>query len=70
MSNVFNAVITEEGGDFVAMNPDTSVASQGESIQEALNNLQEALSLYIEESGFKKSSIQSSRPAFLTTISV
>lgn len=38
----------EEGG-FVALNPDTGTTTQGETIEEALANLQEATSLYLEE---------------------
>ena len=37
-----------EGG-FVAMNPETGTHTQGESIDEALTNLQEATELYLEE---------------------
>lgn len=70
MSKIFNAVITEENGGFVAMNPDTSVASQGDTIQEALKNLQEALALYLEEVESDGGNPQSWHPAFLTTISV
>ena len=47
---VFTAVLTpaEEGG-YVALNPETGTASQGESIDEALANLKEATELYLEE---------------------
>ena len=38
----------EEGG-FVALNPETGTVSQGESIEEALANLREAVELYLEE---------------------
>lgn len=46
----FTAVLipAEEGG-FVALNPETGTTSQGESIEEALLNLQEATELYLEE---------------------
>lgn len=39
----------EEGG-FVALNPETGTTTQGESIEEALANLREATTLYLEES--------------------
>lgn len=44
------AVLTpaEEGG-YVAYNPETGTTSEGESIDEALANLKEATSLYLEE---------------------
>lgn len=38
----------EEGG-FVALNPETGTTTQGETIEEALSNLQEAAELYLEE---------------------
>ena len=37
-----------EGG-FTALNPETGTTSQGESVEEALANLQEATELYLEE---------------------
>jgi predicted RNase H-like HicB family nuclease len=44
------AVLTpaEEGG-FTALNPETGSTSQGETIEEAIANLKEATSLYLEE---------------------
>ena len=45
-----SAVLTPaiEGG-FVALNPETGTASQGETVEEALANLREATELYLEE---------------------
>jgi predicted RNase H-like HicB family nuclease len=37
-----------EGG-FIAINPETGTTSQGESVEEAVANLQEATELYLEE---------------------
>ncbi len=44
------AVITaaEEGG-FCAYNPETGTASQGDTFEEAVANLKEAVELYLEE---------------------
>lgn len=46
----FTAVLThaEEGG-FIALNPETGTTTQGETMDEALSNLQEATALYLEE---------------------
>lgn len=41
-------VITKEDDWFIAREITTDVASQGESIEEALSNLKEALELYYE----------------------
>ena len=45
------AVIVErdEDGYYVALCPELDVASQGESVEEALRNLKEALELYLED---------------------
>lgn len=45
-----SAVLTPaiEGG-YVALNPETGTTTQGETIEEALTNLQEATELYLEE---------------------
>ncbi|HEX8257239.1 MAG TPA: type II toxin-antitoxin system HicB family antitoxin [Allosphingosinicella sp.] len=44
------AILTpaEEGG-YVAFNPETGTTTQGESVEEALANLREAVELYREE---------------------
>jgi predicted RNase H-like HicB family nuclease len=44
------AVLTpaEEGG-YIALNPETGTTTQGETVEEALANLQEATALYLSE---------------------
>ncbi|MDP1610154.1 MAG: type II toxin-antitoxin system HicB family antitoxin [Sulfuritalea sp.] len=44
------AVLTlaEEGG-YVALNPETGTTTQGETVEEAIANLQEATELYLSE---------------------
>ena len=36
-------------GGYIAFNPETGTTTQGESIEDALHNLQEATALYLEE---------------------
>ena len=45
-----SAVLTPavEGG-YIAFNPETGTTTQGETIEEAITNLQEATELYLEE---------------------
>ena len=63
---LLSAVITEaEEGGFVALNPETGTTTQGESLQEAMENLKEATSLYLQEFPMK---IQT--PPVLTTFEV
>ena len=38
----------EEGG-YVALNPETGTTTQGETVEEAIANLQEAMALYLSE---------------------
>jgi predicted RNase H-like HicB family nuclease len=47
------AVLTpaEEGG-YVALNPETGTTTQGETVEEAVENLKEATALYLEEFSF------------------
>ena len=47
---ILTAVITaaEEGG-FIALNPETGTTTQGDSVEDAMRNLKEATSLYLEE---------------------
>ncbi len=44
------AVLTpaEEGG-FLALNPETGTTTQGDSLEQAIENLREATELYLEE---------------------
>ena len=45
-----SAVLTPASeGIYIAYNPETGTTTQGESLEEALANLQEATALYLEE---------------------
>jgi len=61
----FTAVVHKEGELYVAECPEVGTVSQGESIEEAISNLQEATELYLEEFPAK----QAYRP-LLTTFEV
>ena len=45
----FTASVLQEGSIYVAQCLDVDVASQGESVDDALANLREALELYFED---------------------
>ena len=49
MERTFTASVSREGNWFVAQCVEVDVASQGESEEQALANLREALELYFEE---------------------
>lgn len=47
---MFSALlIPDPEGGFVALNPETGATTQGENVDEALENLREATELYLEE---------------------
>lgn len=69
MSRTLTAIITEEEGGFVALNPKTDVASQGNSLDEALANLKEALELYFEDAS-ESSKFELPHTTFLTTVTI
>ena len=47
--NTFTAIITKEEDMYVAKCPEIGTASQGSTIEEAVANLKEATTLYLEE---------------------
>ena len=49
MNRTLTAVLHQEGNLFVADCPEVGTVSQGETIEEALDNLREATELYLEE---------------------
>jgi predicted RNase H-like HicB family nuclease len=44
----FTALVEREGDGYVALCPELDVASQGDTVEEARNNLAEAVSLLLE----------------------
>lgn len=69
-NRTYSVIVTEENGWYVAVNPDTGVASQGKTIDQALANLREALQLYLEEMSPPLQSAPGHRSAMLTTINL
>jgi predicted RNase H-like HicB family nuclease len=48
MTRHLTALISHEGDGYVALCPDLDIASQGDSIEEARDNLREAVQLFFE----------------------
>jgi predicted RNase H-like HicB family nuclease len=48
MTRQLTAIIQTEGDGFVALCPELDIASQGDTVQDANNNLREALELFFE----------------------
>ncbi|MFZ5648394.1 MAG: type II toxin-antitoxin system HicB family antitoxin [Bacillota bacterium] len=61
-----NVIVQQEENWFVAKCIENSVVSQGKTIEEALENLKEALVLYYEDETPEKET----RQTFLTTLEV
>jgi predicted RNase H-like HicB family nuclease len=66
MSLKITVIVQKEENWYVAKCLENSVASQGKSIEEALNNLKEAIELYYED---EKPEIEE-KQVFLTTMEV
>ena len=48
MKQKLTAIIEREGSGYVALCPELDIASQGDTIEQARDNLQEALELFFE----------------------
>jgi len=48
MIKQLTAIIEREGGGYVSLCPQLDIASQGDTVQEARENLREALELFFE----------------------
>jgi predicted RNase H-like HicB family nuclease len=47
-TNKFTAILEREGDGYVSLCPELDVASQGDTVEEALKNLREAVELFLE----------------------
>jgi len=54
MKRQLTAIIEREGDGYVALCPELDIASQGDTIQEARENLREALELFFESASPKE----------------
>lgn len=66
MSIKCTIVIQQEDNWYVATDVSSGVASQGKTIDESIENLKEALSLYYEDN----EPASSNQPVFITTMEV
>jgi predicted RNase H-like HicB family nuclease len=66
MSIKVNVIIQKEENWYVAKCIENSVASQGKTLEDALDNLKEALALYYED----ETPVVETRQTFLTTMEV
>ena len=70
MSKRLTAIIQREGDGFVALCPELDVASQGETIETARENLREALELFFECASAEELEQRMSGEIFVTQLEV
>jgi predicted RNase H-like HicB family nuclease len=64
------AVIEREGNGYVSLCPELDVASQGDTIEEARTNLQEALGLFFETASPEEIADRFHREVYVTQLDV
>ena len=64
------AILQKEGNAYVALCPELDVASQGETLEIAAANLQEAVELFLEAADPSEIDDRFGGPAFVTRLNV
>ena len=70
MHKRLTAIIHREEDQFVALSPELDIASQGDTIEEARKNLQEALELFFECASSEEIQRRMSEDVFVTSVEV
>ena len=70
MTRRLTAVIEREGDGYVALCPELDIASQGDSIEQARENLREALELFFEVASAEEIGRGFSEDIFVTQVEV
>jgi predicted RNase H-like HicB family nuclease len=70
MSRRLTAIIQRDGDGFVALCPELDIASQGDTIEKATANLQEALELFFETASPQEILQRSGGEIFVTQLEV
>jgi predicted RNase H-like HicB family nuclease len=63
-------IIEHEGAGFVSLCPEIDIASQGDSVEQARDNLQEALELFFETASAKEVEQRLHGEVFVTQVEV
>ena len=70
MTRQLTAVIEREGDGFVALCPEVDIASQGNTIEQARDNLKEALELFFETASPEEIKQRLHEEIYLTQVEV
>jgi predicted RNase H-like HicB family nuclease len=70
MTHKLTAIIEREGDGYVSLCPELDIASQGDSIEQARENLKEALELFFETASRKEIKKRLHHDIFVTQVEV
>lgn len=70
MTKHLTAIIEQEDGGYMSLCPEVDVASQGATIEEARNNLREALELFFESASEDELQERLHGEVFVTSVEV
>ena len=70
MNRRLTAIVEREGAGYVALCPDVDVASQGDSVEEARANLEEALTLFFETASPEETARRAKREFYVTDLEI
>jgi len=70
MNKQLTAIIEREGDGYVALCPEVDVASQGDTVDEARNNLKEALELFFETASASEIQQRMHSEVYVTNVEV
>ena len=70
MKRQLTAIIEREGNGYVALCPELDIASQGATIQEARENLREALELFFESASASEIQNRLRQEVYVTQVEV
>jgi predicted RNase H-like HicB family nuclease len=70
MSHKLTAIIEREADAYVALCPELDIASQGDSIEQARDNLREALELFFETASQEEVGRRLSGEVFVTQLDI
>lgn len=66
----FTAIIEKEEGGFVSLCPELDIASQGNTVEDAKNNLQEAIELFFEHASKDEIASRLKTDVFITNLQI
>ena len=70
MTRQLTAIVEREGDGYVALCPEVDVASQGDSVAEARDNLEEALTLFFKTASSEETGRRLHNEVYVTRIEV